>query len=279
MPAPSSEPLDGFYRFLWTAPENDPERFAFLDQELGGRGSADFLREHATEQGLGPTSVVLDAGCGKGRHACMLANEFGCRVIALDLLAHNLHLARARFASEAVGGAIGPVRGSLQRLPVGDGRVDLVWCGDMFNHLGSAEEALSECARVLKPGGTVLIYCALASDPLVYAEAASVCAPMGVNPATLAPATYTAAAARAGLRVRLSASTFPATSPFFEAISAGMVRDVTRLAHMLRTRERVIDRLGAGAYRWLEALYRWNLHVLIGTLTYHVWILEKAAAG
>ena len=278
MSAAADDPLDGFYRFLWPAPENDPERFAFLDQELGGRRAIEFLREHAVERGVGPATVVLDAGCGKGRQACLLANEFACQVVALDLLEHNLRLARARTETEVVAGAIHCVLGSLQALPVRDERVDVVWCGDMFNLLTSVELALRECARVLKPGGTVLIYGALATERLEPGEAAGVCAPMGVNPATLAPTSVADASARAGLRIRGSGSTSDATSRYFEPIGPDMARDVLRLARMIRTKDSVIDRLGAEGYRRLEALYLWNVYWLIGKLAYHVWILEKESA-
>ena len=84
--AAADDPLDGFYRFLWPAPENDPERFAFLDQDLGGRRSIEFLREHAVERGVGPATVILDAGCGKGRQACTLANEFGPHGVTVNVV-------------------------------------------------------------------------------------------------------------------------------------------------------------------------------------------------
>jgi ubiquinone/menaquinone biosynthesis C-methylase UbiE len=195
MPASPQESLDGFYRFLWPTPENEPARFAILDRELGGRRSVESLREHAAERGAGSATVVLDAGCGTGRQACTPATELACRVVALGLLAHNLRLALRRTAAEAVAGSIRCVPGSLEALPPGDERVDLVWRGDMITLLPSVERALGECARVLTPGGTALIYGALATEPLGPEGAARLCAPMGVNPATLAPAAVAGAAA------------------------------------------------------------------------------------
>jgi SAM-dependent methyltransferase len=275
LPPSPNEALDDFYRFLWPSAENDPARFAFLDEDLGGRRALDMLREHAGEHGVGPATVVLDAGCGKGRQACLLASEFGCRVVALDLLAHNLRLAHERTRVEAVAGAVDCVLGSLHALPLREAAVDLVWCGDMFNLVTDPAQALRECARVLKPGGTVVIYCAHAAEVLGPGEVARLCLPMGVNPATLSPSVIVEAAARAGLRITTSDSTSDVTSRDFEAIGPNAARDVLRLAHMVRAKQSVIERLGADAYQWLEALYRWNVYWLIGTLTYHVWVLEK----
>ncbi|MGW5055577.1 class I SAM-dependent methyltransferase [Actinokineospora sp. NPDC004072] len=94
-----------------------------------------------------PVGDALDAGCGTGRYARMLA-ERGHRVIGVDSSPDML--ARARGADEFR-------LGDLHDLPVDDGAVDLVVCGLALVHVPDLRPVLAEFARVLRPGGDVVI--------------------------------------------------------------------------------------------------------------------------
>jgi SAM-dependent methyltransferase len=103
-----------------------------------------------------PGALILDAGCGTGRHAVPLARA-GYRVLALDR--SRLLLATARRAAH---GAPWPhfVRGSYAELPF-KGRVfDAVLClGTALGYLGDEGDraALREFRRVLVPRGRLVI--------------------------------------------------------------------------------------------------------------------------
>lgn len=101
-------------------------------------------------------AVILDAGCGNGRHALPLADA-GHRVVALD--SSGVLLAAARRASR---GAPWPhfVRGSYAALPFGPGTFEAVLClGTALGYLGDEGDraALREFRRVLAPGGRLVI--------------------------------------------------------------------------------------------------------------------------
>ena len=56
---------------------------------------------------------------------------------------------------------VAPLRGNIEALPLASGSCDLVWCRDTRSCLGDCARALRECARVLRPGGGMVLYAAL----------------------------------------------------------------------------------------------------------------------
>jgi SAM-dependent methyltransferase len=97
-----------------------------------------------------PGAVVLEAGCGEGYGADRIAGVAGT-VVGLDYDAAAVaHLARAY-------PRVRPLRGNLATLPLGGGRVDVVASLQVLEHLWDQPGFLAECARVLRPAGTLLL--------------------------------------------------------------------------------------------------------------------------
>ncbi|MDA3645713.1 class I SAM-dependent methyltransferase [Saccharopolyspora indica] len=97
-----------------------------------------------------PAGVAVDAACGTGRFAEILAGR-GHRVIGVDSSPEML--ARARERVPAGEFSVGELTG----LPVGDAAADLVVCALALTHVPSLEPVLAEFARVLRPGGHLVI--------------------------------------------------------------------------------------------------------------------------
>jgi SAM-dependent methyltransferase len=99
---------------------------------------------------------ILDLGCGIGRLVAALAAEAGS-VLGLDVSPAMIAEARARHPGLRFETCSG---GDLAGL--GDASCDLVLAVDVFPYLvqgglGLAGRMMAECARVLRPGGTLLI--------------------------------------------------------------------------------------------------------------------------
>ncbi|HEX6938690.1 MAG TPA: metalloregulator ArsR/SmtB family transcription factor [Longimicrobiales bacterium] len=110
--------------------------------------------------------VVGDLGCGTGRVAEVLAPFVG-RVLAVDESPAMLAAARRRL--EGIPGV--EVRsGRLEALPIDDGRLDVALLFLVLHHVEDPGRALAEVARVLRPGGRVVVVDMLPHDREEYRQ-------------------------------------------------------------------------------------------------------------
>jgi ubiquinone/menaquinone biosynthesis C-methylase UbiE len=98
---------------------------------------------------------ILDAGCGNGRYTRFLLRRADpdAVITAFDLSQRMLKRARRRVPSPRVSF----VSADLTRLPYPDGIFDAVVCGWVLEHLPDPRPGLCELARVLRPGGRILL--------------------------------------------------------------------------------------------------------------------------
>jgi SAM-dependent methyltransferase len=110
--------------------------------------------------GVREGDLVLDMGCGAGRHAFESFRR-GARVVAFDYSAAELKDVAGLFAAMREAGEAGTAPGALAAtangdalaLPFPDGTFDHVIASEVLEHVGDDAQALREIARVLKPGG------------------------------------------------------------------------------------------------------------------------------
>jgi ubiquinone/menaquinone biosynthesis C-methylase UbiE len=97
---------------------------------------------------------VLEVGCGMGAHAALLARA-GARLTAIDLTARAVEFTKRRFEIFGLAGDI--QRADAEKLPFPDKSFDAVWSWGVIHHSARFENCLSEIARVLRPGGQLMI--------------------------------------------------------------------------------------------------------------------------
>jgi SAM-dependent methyltransferase len=97
-----------------------------------------------------PVGTALDAACGTGRHTAYL-HELGHQVIGVDTSPAMLARARERLPEVCFHEA------DLKRLPLPDNAVDTVVCALALTHVPELAPVLAEFARVLRPGGHLVV--------------------------------------------------------------------------------------------------------------------------
>ncbi len=116
----------------------------------------DRLEQQLLFQLVGPVAGqrLLDVGCGDGALASELARR-GAIVTALD--ADPAMVAAARQRSEIEDTLLHVVEGQAQRLPFADAAFDRVVAVTTLCFVRDAKQAVVEMARVLKPGGRLVV--------------------------------------------------------------------------------------------------------------------------
>ena len=116
-------------------------------------------RERAADRAeLGPGDAALDACCGTGDFALELANRVGAggAVVGCDFSEPMLDVARAKAAERGLSQLRFEWADALA-LPYDDGSFDAVTVGFGARNLADLDRGLAEMARVLKPGGRLVI--------------------------------------------------------------------------------------------------------------------------
>src|SRR5579884_1046969 len=98
---------------------------------------------------------ILDAGCGNGRYSKFLLRQADADAVitGFDYSQQMLRRARERLHSDRAT----QVAADLTRLPYADASFDAIVCGWVLEHLPDPRPGLSELARVLRPGGKLLL--------------------------------------------------------------------------------------------------------------------------
>jgi SAM-dependent methyltransferase len=91
---------------------------------------------------------LLDVGCADGAITVLLAESMGAKeAFGVDIAAEAVAAARERGVKSSC------VDVDNQDLPFEDGQFDVVYCGELIEHVFDPDHLLSELKRVLKPSG------------------------------------------------------------------------------------------------------------------------------
>jgi len=133
--------------FEWVATDWDTMRLAYYDERV--------IEKMAEISGVGDTSEVADVGTGTGFVAAGIAPRVR-RVLGIDNAPAMLEVARENLRALGVSNVDLAV-GEVARLPLEDGSVDAAFANMVLHHAEDPAAMLREMARVVRPGGTVMI--------------------------------------------------------------------------------------------------------------------------
>ncbi len=101
--------------------------------------------------------AILDAGCGTGAVLLALAKVYApCRLlVGVDLSPGMVAQARQKAAAEGIPATY--YVSDIEQLPLRDQTFDLAVCSGVYHWLEDQEAAVRELARILRPGGVLLL--------------------------------------------------------------------------------------------------------------------------
>jgi SAM-dependent methyltransferase len=134
----------------------DPDDLAGLDEFHGlGRAATLAMAELAS---ISPGERVLDVGAGIGGPARTLAVHPGALVTALDPTRRFCDLNEELCRRSRLDDKVEVVCGDARRMPLEDGRFDVVWTQAVWPNIDDKQAMLGEMHRVLKDGGRLAFY-------------------------------------------------------------------------------------------------------------------------
>ena len=104
--------------------------------------------------------LLLDMGCGEGRHTIGAYIEKPVNSFGFDLSYEDLQIAKGRLNDFDVSNKKEICQfgvGDINTLPFKDESYDAVICSEVLEHVYSPEDSIKELVRVLKPGGILAL--------------------------------------------------------------------------------------------------------------------------
>ncbi len=108
--------------------------------------------------------TVMDIGAGIGA-GTMVAAKSGCTVVAIEPTPYMRAVLRIRCLLARAQERVRIVDGSAEATTVAAGSIDAAWAVNTMHHWTSLEDGIAELARVLAPGGRVLLVDEAFDDP------------------------------------------------------------------------------------------------------------------
>jgi ubiquinone/menaquinone biosynthesis C-methylase UbiE len=258
---------------LWA---EDSELRETLRSSLDPRGT-EWLFEAFGSLEPRPGELLVDVGCRDAQHAIRLVRDHGLRAVALDPVALHVELASKAVAEAGLEQEIEVVQAGIEALPLDDGAADWIWCRDVLVHV-DVRPGLGECARVLRPGGRMVVYVTLATELLEPRERDELVAAAAVAPDSFGPESVEAAAADAGFR---EVSVEQLGGEWRERMIEDGTWDVAETLlglSRLRRRERELrDTYGEAAVAAYRGGQLWGVYQLIGKLCPTIYVWERNA--
>lgn len=104
-----------------------------------------------------PGARVLDVGCGVGAASVVLARELGCRVEGITLSPAQVARAREKAAAAGLSGSLHFQVADALAAPFPAASFDVAWALESCELMPDKDAFLRECARVLRPGGRLVV--------------------------------------------------------------------------------------------------------------------------
>ena len=223
--------------------------------------------------GIGENSYVLDIGGRDAAQALDVAERFRCRVLSVDPVQANIDWGAEAIANHDVGHLVENKLGTISEIPAPDSEFDAVFSRDMLGHVEDLAGALTECRRVLKPGGGMVIHDVFATPLLEPKEASRLCADLAQVPERLDADLFERTVEEAGFAIEVIDRV---ASEWLENSleSEDGEKRLLRAARLNRDRDRFVDSMGVVPFRVVQGNNLWTIYRMIGKLEDRVYVIR-----
>jgi SAM-dependent methyltransferase len=265
---------DELYGELWA---EDPSG---LNDELGTSlepRATTMLFDEFAGLGVGPEDLVLDVGARDARHTIELVRRFDCRAVAVDPVPLHVDRGRERVAAAGLEERIEVVQAGIESLPFEDGSIDYVWCRDVLNHV-VLDRSLRELARVLRPGGSMLVYQTFAEHACEPEEARRLFAATASDAQNMSAQFFETTARDAGFEVvRTEQIQGEWRERMIEDGKWDVAADLLALSRLNRRERDLVKRHGNARVEAVRGDLLWGIYQLLGKLCPTMYVLRRRA--
>jgi SAM-dependent methyltransferase len=235
------------------------------------------LYEEFARLGVGLENLVLDAGARDAVHAIELVRRLGCRAIAVDPVPLHVDRARERVAAAGLEDRVEVVQAGIESLPFEDGSIDYVWCRDVLNHV-ELDRSLRELARVLRPGGSVLVYQTFAEHACEPEEARRLFAATASGAQNMSAEFFETTAREAGFEVvRTERIQGEWRERMIEDGKWDVAADLLALSRLNRRERDLVERHGNARVEAVRGDLLWGIYQLLGKMCPTMYVLRRLA--
>jgi 27-O-demethylrifamycin SV methyltransferase len=216
---------------------------------------------------LAPGLEVIDVGSGTGAPACRLAREHRVRVTGVTTSEVGVAKARARAAEEGVEELVSFERRDGMDNGFPDASFDRAWVLESSHLMRRRDALVTECARVLRPGGRLALCDIVLRRELPFMEVRRLREPLALlrevfGDARMEPAErYAQLAEESGLHVEAVTDLTDATRPTFAhwRENAERHRDEVEATLGAEERERFVEAAGVLERLWDDGVLGYAL--------------------
>ncbi len=142
--------VGAIHRAVWAPGVEDVEdAFHYLEDRI-----AEHVRALIPSVG---TAHIVDLGCGIGASLCYLAQHLPVRGTGITLSPVQARIAEQRIRDAWLTDRVQVLEGDFTKLPGGISPADAAYAIEAFVHGPDPARFFSECARLIRPGGTLII--------------------------------------------------------------------------------------------------------------------------
>lgn len=147
------------YRWVWGARNTYALHFGYYDEQATHHKAAvaNMNRVMADLVDIKPGEKVLDAGCGVGGSSIWLAQNRSCTIVGITPVESQVKDAIHNARKQKVSDSCSFTMADYQQTPFADESFDVVWALESVCHAEQKIAFYRETARLLRPGGKLVI--------------------------------------------------------------------------------------------------------------------------